>query len=121
MKTILIVDDEPFIRELLTDFLSMQGYKVVQAADGNEGFDKFNKYNPEAAILDVEMPGMNGQELSHKIFAVNKNFPVIIISAFLFKYSKTDFINNGVRAVLEKPVNLNLIKQNLNEIFENTN
>ena len=121
MKKILVVDDEPSIRELMSDFLSMQGFKVIEAVDGIDGFKKFKQFNPEAAILDVEMPGMNGQDLTNKIFSVNKNFPVIIISAFLFKYSKSSFINYGVRAVLEKPVDLGLIKQNLQKIFNKTN
>ena len=121
MKKILVVDDEPSIRELMNDFLSMQGYNVIEAVDGIDGFNKFQQYNPEAAILDVEMPGMNGQDLANKIFAKNKNFPVIIISAFLFKYSRSSLINSGVRAVLEKPVDLGLIKQNLHKIFNRTN
>ena len=121
MKKILVVDDEPSIRELMNDFLSMQGFKVIEAVDGIDGFNKFKQHNPEAAILDVEMPGMNGQDLTNKIFAINKDFPVIIISAFLFKYSKSSFINSGVRAVLEKPVDLGLIKQNLHKIFNSTN
>lgn len=121
MKKILVVDDEPSIRELMRDFLHMQGFNVIEAADGIDGFNKFKQHNPEAAILDVEMPGMNGQELTKKIFAVNKNFPVIIISAYLFKYSRTGFIDAGVRAVLEKPVDLELIKQNLREIFSTAN
>ena len=121
MKKILVVNDEPSIRELMHDFLSMQGFEVIEAVDGVDGFNKFKKYNPEAAILDVEMPGMNGQELTKKIFAINKNFPVIIISAFLFKYSLSNFIKSGVRAVLEKPVDLKLIKQNLQEIFGTRN
>lgn len=121
MKKILVVDDEPFIRELMNDYLSMQGYNVIVAVDGIDGFNKFQQYNPEAAILDVEMPGMSGQDLANKIFAKNKNFPVIIISAFLFKYSRNTLIKSGVRAVLEKPVDLGLIKQNLHKIFSKTN
>lgn len=121
MKTILIVDDEPSIRELMSEFLSMQGFKVIEAANGIEGFNMFRQFNPQAAILDVEMPGMNGQELTKKIFAINKKFPVIIVSAYLFKYNRTNFIKSGVRAVLEKPVDLGLIKQNLLEIFGTTN
>lgn len=117
MKKILVVDDEPSIRELMHDFLNMQGFEVIEAADGVDGFNKFRKHNPQAAILDLEMPGMNGQDLTNKIFAINRNFPVIIISAFLIKYSQSNFLKSGVRAVLEKPVDLKLIKQNLQEIF----
>ena len=121
MKKILIVDDEPSIRELMHDFLSMQGFEVIEAVDGVDGFNKFKKYKPEAAILDLEMPRMNGQDLTNKIFAVNRNFPVIIISAFLIKYSQINFQKSGVRAVLEKPIDLKLIKQNLQEIFGTRN
>ena len=121
MKKILVVDDEPSIRELMNDFLSMQGFEVIEAVDGLDGFNKFKKHNPEAAILDVEMPGMNGQDLTNKIFAINRNFPVIIISAFLFKYSQKKFLESGVRAVLEKPIDLKLTKQNLQEIFGTRN
>ncbi|HES59082.1 MAG: response regulator [Calditrichaceae bacterium] len=121
MKKILVVDDEPSIRELMHDYLSMQGFEVIEAVDGLDGFNKFMQHNPEAAILDVEMPGMNGQDLTNKILAINRNFPVIIISAFLYKYSRRNFIESGVRAVLEKPVDLRLIKQNLQAIFGTRN
>ncbi|MEJ2542863.1 MAG: response regulator [Calditrichaceae bacterium] len=121
MKKILVVDDEPSIRELMHDFLSMQGFEVIEAVDGIDGFNKFKKHNPEAAILDVEMPGLNGQDLANKILAINRNFPVIIISAFLFKYSRNNFLKSGVQAVLEKPVDLKIIQQNLQEIFGTRN
>ena len=121
MKKILVVDDEPFIRELMRDFLNMQGFEVIEAIDGVDGLNKFKTHNPEAAILDVEMPGMNGQDLANKIFTIDRNFPVIIVSAFLFKYSRKHFLKSGVRAVLEKPVDLKLIKQNLQEIFGTRN
>lgn len=118
MKKVLIVDDEPGAREILDDFLTFQGFETIQAVDGIDGLEKFHQQQPQAAIVDLEMPGMNGQFLAKQIIQENKDFPIIIISAFLNNYVEKDFTDLGVYAVLEKPIDLKEINMQLQNIFK---
>lgn len=106
MKKILVIDDQIEVREFLDDFLSFKGFKVFQAADGLAGLNIFLREKPDAAIVDVEMPVMNGVQFSRKALAEDNNFPILIITAFLKKYAEEDLMGLGVRNVLPKPIDL---------------
>lgn len=56
-KTILVVDDEPDIRQSVKTILEVNGYKVVTAVDGNDCLQKLHEYNPDLILLDIMMPG----------------------------------------------------------------
>ncbi len=118
MKQILIVDDQPDVREILTDFLTYKGFSVIQAGDGKIALEKYALHQPDAAVVDVEMPVLNGLQFSRQVLAENKDFPIIIITAYLQKYSKDIFFSLGVRSVLQKPIDLNELNVKLQEIFE---
>ncbi len=59
-KKILIADDEELLRNLIKDFLSGQGYTIIEAEDGRQALDLFERENPDMVILDVMMPGYDG-------------------------------------------------------------
>lgn len=118
MKQILIVDDQPDVREILSDFLTFKGFKVIQAGDGKVALEKYATHQPDAAVVDVEMPVLNGLQFSRQVLSEKKDFPIIIITAYLEKYSKEIFVNLGVRSVLQKPIDLNELNIKLQEIFE---
>ena len=65
-EKILIVDDEPMLVSLLSDYLSDLGYFTCTAADGKEALDKL-RFSPDLILLDINMPGMNGLELCRTI------------------------------------------------------
>ncbi|MDP9469617.1 MAG: response regulator [Chloroflexota bacterium] len=62
MKMVLVVDDEPVIRDLVADVLRDEGYAVVTAADGREGLDLLARERPDLVLMDVMMPGLDGRE-----------------------------------------------------------
>ena len=66
MKNILIVDDEPDIREILRYNLEKEGFSITEAVDGNDALDKLSK-DLDLAILDIMMPGKDGYEVCCKI------------------------------------------------------
>ncbi|MGD9898891.1 MAG: response regulator [Calditrichaceae bacterium] len=117
IKRILVVDDEPQVREVLADFLTFKGYEVILAPDGKSGYACFLETMPDAAVVDVEMPVMNGLQFSRSVLKENIKFPIIIITAFLEKYSKADIINLGVKEVLQKPLNLNDLFNRLQRVL----
>ena len=79
--TVLVVDDEPNIVELLTVSLKFQGFNVRRANSGTEALRIAREINPEAYILDVMMPGMDGFELLAKLRAEGLDGPVLYLTA----------------------------------------
>lgn len=77
---ILIADDEAEIRDVLHLYLEKDGYEVVEAADGVEAMEKIKKEQPDLAILDIMMPGLDGYRVLRNIRESN-NIPVIMLSA----------------------------------------
>ena len=80
-KKILVADDEGRIRSVISDFLTLEGYEVVEAADGREAFDIFES-DPtiKIVILDVMMPYMSGFEVCSKI-RKRSDLPIIMLTA----------------------------------------
>jgi len=113
MKRILVVDDQSEVREILSDFLTFKGYDVIEAENGERALDQYQSLQPDAAVVDVEMPIMNGLQFSRQILENNQQFPIIIISAYLENYSRTDISGIGVKAIMQKPLDLNDLYNNI--------
>lgn len=79
---ILVVEDDKFLRELITQKLSREGYNVKEAVDGEDGVVKVKKENPDIILLDLILPGIDGFEVLAKIKedSETKNIPVVILS-----------------------------------------
>ena len=80
MTTILIVDDEPIVREVVAQYLTQDGFKVESAADGNEAMIRFATARPDLVLLDLMLPGIDGLEVCRRIRA-QSNVPVIMVTA----------------------------------------
>ncbi|NRG46678.1 response regulator transcription factor [Bacillus sp. CRN 9] len=80
MKTILIVDDDQHVRYLVKDNLIKEGFRIVEAADGNEALAKLEKEAFDLAIADIMMPNMDGYELTKRIRS-QYDLPVILLTA----------------------------------------
>jgi DNA-binding NtrC family response regulator len=103
---LLIVDDEKNIREGLAAALEMDGYEVVTACDGSEGWRRFEKGDIDLIITDIRMPGLSGEELQRKINAALPGFPVIILTGHGTVENAVAAMRNGAYDFLSKPVNL---------------
>lgn len=80
MSTVLIVDDEPIVREVVAQYLTQDGFKVESAADGNEAMTRFATARPDLVLLDLMLPGIDGLEVCRRIRA-QSNVPVIMVTA----------------------------------------
>lgn len=78
--TILVVDDQPNVRTLLTDYLTAQGYRVLTAPDGQQGLYVARHERPELILLDIMMPNMDGYQFLSS-FRRESEAPVIVITA----------------------------------------
>lgn len=81
-KKILVVDDEPDFLEVITARLTANGYVVATASSGEEALEKVKNDKPDAVLLDVLMPGMDGLEILKRIRKADSELPVYIITAF---------------------------------------
>src|SRR3990172_9070637 len=81
MKKILIVDDEDCIRLVLSEFLKNKGFTACEAKDGFEAISIFSRERPDAVLLDLSMPGMDGMEVLSRLTSQDPSIPVIILTA----------------------------------------
>jgi DNA-binding response OmpR family regulator len=81
MKKILIIEDDKTIVEGLEDTLRFHDFDVFTAAEGKEGIDIFSREEPDLIILDIMLPGVDGFEVCRKIKQLNKDVPVIMLTA----------------------------------------
>ena len=111
-KHILVVDDEPGVRRLLTDLFASEGYLVSEAADGIRGLNRLRELCPDVIILDLMMPGMNGWTFARQCGQMDgcRGVPIIAISAMFDIHGATDELHGlGVRAVLAKPFDIEVL------------
>jgi two-component system OmpR family response regulator len=81
MTTILVVDDEPGVRDMLQDALSGAGYRVQCAINGADGLDQLRRGSADLCIVDINMPTMNGFEFLEKLRAHDAKTPVLMLTA----------------------------------------
>ncbi len=103
MARILIVDDEPDVRENLSSILSKEGYEVRAASDGSQGLVMVEGYKPDLILLDVKMPNLDGLEVCRRIRNTNrvKGIPIIMITGY--PEEKQVALNVGADDFLNKP------------------
>lgn len=80
---IMVVDDEEDFRKLMIFWLNSKGYMVLAARDGKEAIELFKKESPDIIFLDLNMPVMDGATTLEHLRKINKDVPVIIISAYV--------------------------------------
>ena len=104
--SILVVDDEPQIRELLKKFLSARDYQVREAADGQQALALVDQKSPDIIVLDVNMPGINGIEVLKRLRAKNYAGGVIFLTSSQDEMLLQEGLELGSVDVLGKPVDL---------------
>lgn len=105
-STILIVDDDEIFRELLTEVFSERGYKTLEASSGEIALEILEQQQPHIAIVDVDLPTMNGIELAKIIKEQHPQFPIVMITGYAALYSPEDVLATGVEAFLQKPIRM---------------
>lgn len=102
--TILVVEDDPGLREAVAIYLKTQGHNVIQAPEGKEALKALAKTdNVHLVIADLMMPGMNGQTLIQEIRRRQYDFPIIILSARSEEVDKINGLTIGADDYLTKP------------------
>ena len=101
--TILIIDDEAAIRESLETLLSLEGYRVETAIDGELGLDRIGQHAYDLVLLDLALPGRNGIEILGTIRDRQPELPVIMLTAYGTVDNVIDAIRGGAQNFVQKP------------------
>ena len=116
MKNILIVDDEPDIREILRYNLEKEGFAITEAVDGNDALDKLSK-DLDLAILDIMMPGKDGYEVCCKIREQGNTLPIVFLTAMDREFDEVKGLEVGGDDYVRKPFSPKMLIARINAIF----
>ena len=107
VKTILVVDDSPTERHVLSELLTSNGYQVITAENGEEGVEKAKKELPDLILMDVVMPGLNGYQATRTLTRdeTTKHIPIIVCTSKGQETDKIWGLRQGAIDYLVKPLN----------------
>ena len=114
-KKILVVDDDPNMRELLREELEEEGYEVEAAENGEEALKKFSSGDYDLVILDIEMPGMNGLEVAGKIREMKKDARIILLTAY--SHYRSDLSSWAADEYVVKSFNFDELKEKVKKLL----
>ncbi len=103
LASILVVDDEPIMQEILGDFLREEGYSIDIAGSGEEGVELAQKSSYDCAIVDLMMPGIDGIETMQQLREIDTSLPVIMVTAFASVESAVEAMKRGAFEYITKP------------------
>lgn len=107
MNKILVIDDEKSIRKALLEVLSTEGYKVVEATDGHEGYNLIKSQKFDCVLSDIKMPKLSGIEMITKVKQEGIDVPIIMISGHGTSEEAVEAVKQGAFDFISKPPDLN--------------
>jgi DNA-binding response OmpR family regulator len=111
MKTILVIEDNRDILENLTEYLEMEGYKILAANNGRRGIDLAREFIPDLIICDVLMQEMDGYEVLHSLLDMSETYeiPFIFSTSMSEKVDRTEALILGADDYIVKPFDMELL------------
>ena len=110
LARILIVEDDPFVRQMFAEMLSRKGYDVFEAACGEEALLKAKELEPDLILLDINLPDIDGYEIARRLRSCgNKHLlyvPIIAITANALKGDAEKALEAGCDVYMSKPINI---------------
>ena len=111
LAKILVVDDEPSMREMLSNFLKNEGYRVLAVDNGEEAVARVRDEEPQVVLLDMKMAGMDGIETLAQIRELNKDTSIIIITAYGTMGNVVEAMKLGIYDYITKPFDVEKLKR----------
>ncbi|MEJ2689025.1 MAG: response regulator [Deltaproteobacteria bacterium] len=118
-KKILIADDNQDSRELIIKILKKDGYRIIEAVDGEDAYNKIKAEKPQMVLLDMSMPKINGYELAHMIkgSADVKDTLIVAVTAHAMKGDKDAALAAGCVGYITKPINVRDFHNQIRQFF----
>ena len=107
--TVLVVDDDAFVLDLLDEFLQDEGYKVITASSGEAAVSQMNTTRADVALVDYKMPGIDGLQTIEKINEIDPDTVTVLVTGFPTLESSIQAIKLGASDYILKPFKLNEI------------
>jgi two-component system, cell cycle response regulator DivK len=121
-RCILVVEDNQLNRELLHDWLEVEGCEVWSAADLKAGFEAFSKRRPDAVLLDINLGAEDGLDLVAWVRQKPeiREIPVIAVTAFAMAAERERILKAGCNACLLKPIDFQLLRKELDHWLQDS-
>lgn len=121
MTTALVIEDNQNNMILICDILELNKYSVIQAETGLSGYQMAEEKQPDFIILDIQLPDINGYNVLEKI-RLNKEtekIPVIAMTSYALAGDKAKFIAAGCNGYIEKPIDVTIVLEKINQVLQN--
>ncbi|HHY74027.1 MAG TPA: response regulator transcription factor [Bacillus bacterium] len=120
VKKVLVVDDEHNIREMIASYLQNEGYETIEAANGKSAVQTVKNEQIDIVLLDIMMPEMDGYEALKEIHAIQKNIPVIMLTAKTDEIDKIVGLEMGADDYITKPFSLRELTARMKAVLRRT-
>lgn len=116
-ETILIVEDEDMLRNLLESLLRAHGYTVLAARDGGEAVEVYRTYRNQIALVvtDMGLPKMSGSDAFLRMKELNEDVRLILVSGYVEPQLKASLLESGIKKIIHKPCSPNIILREIRE------
>src|SRR2546428_932913 len=116
--SILVVDDEPAIQDILTWSLAAEGYRVATAGSGEEALTRVEEQDFDVIVTDIVMPGLNGLEVLERSRVLNPRVSVIVMTAYAALETAITALRGGACDYLEKPFSVDVLKERVQRLLQ---
>jgi DNA-binding NtrC family response regulator len=116
--SILVVDDEPAIQDILNWALSAEGYRVATAGNGEEALARVEEEDFDIIVTDIVMPGIDGLEVLERSRVLNPRAAVIVMTAYAALETAIAALRRGASDYLEKPFSIDLLKERVQRLLQ---
>ena len=117
MTKILVIDDDAHDRDLLGSVLEERGYGVIVAENGRTGLMLCHRQQPDAVVLDLRMPEMDGRSVLQQFRTLHPSLPVVVFSGHGTKEVEQELLNRGATAFIQKAFSLDQLGLAFQEVL----
>jgi two-component system response regulator MprA len=118
---ILVVDDDRAVRDALRRALSLAGYEVAQAEDGEQALERIAQSVPDAVVLDIGLPGVDGLEVCRRVRMIGNRVPILMLTARDAVSDRIDGLDVGADDYMVKPFDVGELKARLRALLRRAN
>ena len=119
MKTVLVADDNPVSRELIREILETDDCEVIEAGDGREALEKLRQHLPDLALLDIQMPVLDGNAVIRELRADPQfsQLPVVALTAYAMQGDREKALSLGFNFYITKPIDIPVFRAKVAELL----
>ena len=119
MKRVLVADDNPVSRELIREILEDDDCELIEAGDGREALEKLREHRPDLALLDIQMPVMDGNAVVREIRSDPQlsKLPVVALTAYAMQGDREKALALGFNSYITKPIDIPAFRAEVAELL----